>query len=110
MNLLAHINAADARRDKHFCPCCKSRMTEDEMDLTGEYADLKAVKAKYHAPICWLCAEAHVLTADGVLMLTKDAVRSDDLDAWFSDEDALWQAEADASADAADRRMMRGWR
>lgn len=110
MNFTAYIDAKDAQRDKHYCPCCKDRYDEDEMDMTGEFADLAAVKARYGAPICWPCAEDHVMTADGVLMPREDAIHSEELDAWYSSVDALTEAEIETAAEYADRRMYAGWR
>ena len=110
MNLIAHLDAKDAFREQHYCPACKSRLDADDMDLSGEYADLQAVKAKYGAPICWACADNHLVTHDGVLMPREAAIYSAELDAYFSGDEALWRAEADADADDADRRMYAGWR
>ena len=98
MNLLARLDAMDAFRDRHYCPCCKDRLHADDMDLGRDWRHSDAMRARYGATCCKTCTDAHMLTADGLCMPRDAACYSDGLDAWFSDYSAARAAEMEAAA------------
>ncbi len=108
---LAHL-AAD---QGFYCPGCKSRgLHADDMALSGSpiwgETFQAAVSAIYRAPVCHGCMDEHLTTADGITMRRDCAVRDGISGEYWSDEAALSASLADAAVEAADRRMMAGWR
>ena len=93
MNLHTYIAQKAAERDQYYCPCCKDRLDRDDMDLHREWPHSQAMHDRYGAVCCATCTDDHVITADGVLMRTEDAVRGIDY-LWSTQEafdEALYQ-------------------
>ena len=90
MNLQTYIAAKTAERDLHYCPCCRDRHDQDDMDLSNAWEHSLAMRAKFGAACCNACTDDHVLTADGVLMPYSDAVQGPDY--LWSTQDALDEA------------------
>lgn len=91
--LTAYIMQKDAERDRFYCPCCKDRYEAEEMDLANDWLHSEAMRARYGAACCVNCTDAHVLTADAVVMPRDEAVQGYDF-WWSTDEafdDAKWR-------------------
>lgn len=108
MTALATFFASRAANAGYYCPCCKSvGLDADDMVLdarTWRADTIAAAAERYRAPICDACMDNHVWTQDGLWVLRDNAVK-DAWGEWWSDEDQLDAALADAEADAAGRRM-----
>ena len=94
MNLQAFLDRKDAERTLFYCPCCRDRYPQEDMDLANDWLHSEAMRARYGAACCKQCTDDHILTADAVVMPKADAV-SDGYDYWSS-EDALADAICEA--------------
>jgi hypothetical protein len=93
-----------------FCPACTSHgLDAEDMDLHNFWHHSQAMRDRYKAACCKDCTDRHLVTEDGVCMPRDKAMRDASGDYW-ADESALWEAEEEAAADDADRRMYSEWR
>ena len=108
MNLTTYINARDAERDLHYCPCCKDRLDADDMDLADGWGHAAQMRETYGAACCNACTDDHYVTEDGV-MVRQDAQVWQGFDGVYSSAEALAEARAEAEYEDADRAMYRSW-
>lgn len=109
MNALTEfLNAKDAERDLFFCPCCKDRLDQSDMDLANDWPHSEAMRARYGAACCKGCVDDHLMTDDGVLVSGADSVFCG-FDGIYSTAEALQDARDAADEDEAHQRMCGGW-
>ena len=109
MNAL-HTFLRNKEQDVGFrCPACGSHgLDADDMDLANGWHHSEAMRARYHAACCKACADDHVMTEDGVCMPRGKAMQ-DAAGAYWADESALWDAEAEGDAERRDQQMCATW-
>jgi hypothetical protein len=96
-------------RTKPYCPACKTRRDEADMDVSKfRRAHINAMREHYGAPCCFACTDAHRMSLDGYLCAPGAGVEDIDGGLWSS-ESALAEAEAEWAAEFSDRKAMRSW-
>ena len=115
MNALFKLISPKETERGFYCPACRERgLDQDDMDLGNGWHHSPAMRERYGAACCTACTDAHIVTADGVVMPKDAASFSEYLDAYYSTPDAMFDAEGDGreeyDAEQADRRMYSGWR
>jgi hypothetical protein len=97
-----------AKRELFYCPCCKDRLDDSDMDVGRGWKHSQAMRDRYQGVCCIACTDAHRVSLDGYLCAPGEGVEDIDGGLWSS-ESALAEAEDNAADEYFTRRVSRGW-
>jgi hypothetical protein len=97
-----------AKRELFYCPACKDRLDDSDMDTGRGWKHSQAMRDRYQGVCCKECTDAHSVSLDGHLCAPGEGVEDIDGGLWSS-ESALAEAEDEWAAEFSDRKAMRSW-